>query len=699
MDSKLVVEQMSGRWQIKHPGLRPLAAEAADAGAPVRRGDASRGSRASATSAPTRWPTRRWTAPAPRRTTAGRDAAPADASSAAAPAVAAGRGGGRRRWAPPAAGRATRLHPGRHGETALTAQRPLLRPRRRAAAPTRGAGAGAGGRRRGSAALADRVVAAVRHLAAGALRAHRRADRGGVPAASPVVVEHDLIECDFGEWEGLTFAEVRERWPAEMDALAGVDRRSRRPAASRSRRSPTRVRAGRRRGCCDDVPGSAVVVVVSHVSPIKLILRDALAAGDAFLHRLLPRPGRPVHRGLLAGRRRRRAQRQRHRPPRRSDRLPSPGGRPAPDRCGREPALDSSAASERAHEQDAAPTTTPNDDDRDAQHARSAAGGPGARRCSRRRCVAGATTATATQSTGPNSANATTVTSPTTAEMTFFSALIAGQRVGEHQAQRGDQHDAERGAEVAAVDARRRRPCACSGDASARRGGSSCGWPTTRRSAILERRATRRGAEHQERHHELERAGRREQQQRAAERPSRRPRSASARSSRRRLVARPGREVRAAADDARERSPGTTATELVTFAGTGGRPVATSAGKRDQRAAAGDRVDRAGGQAGAEQQGESSVSIHRRHVASGGCRRTYVDWTARRTSRPGGRVGALGRRRGTSGLHRAGWLLTATRGDPRDSATENRPPAPTAPVRVKRWGKSPPAPRVTGVAR
>ncbi len=26
MDSKLVVEQMSGRWQIKHPDMRPLAA-------------------------------------------------------------------------------------------------------------------------------------------------------------------------------------------------------------------------------------------------------------------------------------------------------------------------------------------------------------------------------------------------------------------------------------------------------------------------------------------------------------------------------------------------------------------------------------------------------------------------------------------------------------------------------------------------
>ena len=29
MDSKLVIEQMAGRWQIRHPGLRPLAARAA----------------------------------------------------------------------------------------------------------------------------------------------------------------------------------------------------------------------------------------------------------------------------------------------------------------------------------------------------------------------------------------------------------------------------------------------------------------------------------------------------------------------------------------------------------------------------------------------------------------------------------------------------------------------------------------------
>jgi ribonuclease H / adenosylcobalamin/alpha-ribazole phosphatase len=29
MDSQLVIHQMSGRWKIKHPGLRPLAAQAA----------------------------------------------------------------------------------------------------------------------------------------------------------------------------------------------------------------------------------------------------------------------------------------------------------------------------------------------------------------------------------------------------------------------------------------------------------------------------------------------------------------------------------------------------------------------------------------------------------------------------------------------------------------------------------------------
>ena len=72
----------------------------------------------------------------------------------------------------------------------------------------------------------------------------------------------------------------------------------------------------------------------------------------------------------------------------------------------------------------------------------------------------------------------------------------------------------------------------------------------------------------------------------------------------------------------------------------------------------------------------------------------------------GGRVGRTvasvgNHRRGRSGLRRAGWWPTATRGDPRDSATENRPPPTTqvAGARVKRWCKRPPATWVTRSAR
>ena len=71
-----------------------------------------------------------------------------------------------------------------------------------------------------------------------------------------------------------------------------------------------------------------------------------------------------------------------------------------------------------------------------------------------------------------------------------------------------------------------------------------------------------------------------------------------------------------------------------------------------------------------------------------------------RTSRPGGRVGAVwGPPPRNVRTPQGRVVANGNPGDPRDSATENRPPAPCAQVRVKRWGKSPPAPRVTGVAR
>ena len=63
MDSKLVVEQMSGRWKVKHPDLIELNAQER---ASWRRGSTAsdtNGFRGSATRTPTGWPMRRWTLP------------------------------------------------------------------------------------------------------------------------------------------------------------------------------------------------------------------------------------------------------------------------------------------------------------------------------------------------------------------------------------------------------------------------------------------------------------------------------------------------------------------------------------------------------------------------------------------------------------------------------------------------------------
>jgi probable phosphoglycerate mutase len=98
-----------------------------------------------------------------------------------------------------------------------------------------------------------------------------------------VTVDDDLIECDYGLWEGLTFGEVRERWPGELDTWLGSTSvappagESFEMVAVRVRRAVNRLRA--------DHP-ARTAVVVSHVSPLKLMLRDALAATDGLLHRL-----------------------------------------------------------------------------------------------------------------------------------------------------------------------------------------------------------------------------------------------------------------------------------------------------------------------------------------------------------------------------------------------------------------------------
>src|ERR1017187_7462065 len=48
------------------------------------------------------------------------------------------------------------------------------------------------------------------------LRAVQTAEEVAAAAGVPVMTDEGFRETDFGAWEGLTFAEVRERWPAEV---------------------------------------------------------------------------------------------------------------------------------------------------------------------------------------------------------------------------------------------------------------------------------------------------------------------------------------------------------------------------------------------------------------------------------------------------------------------------------------------------
>ena len=262
MDSKLVVEQMSGRWQIKNPGLRPLAAEAATLVSKFDRvtfewipRDRNRAADALANRA--------------MDEAAGKPVADVTPS---APAPA-------KSWAPPALDNATRLILVRHGETALTRQG---RYSGRGDVPLSDEGEAqamaAGGR---VAALSRDVTAVVSSPLGRCTRTAEliAAEVGGVP----VTVVPDLIECDFGDWEGLTFAEVQERWPDEMNAW--LDRTSVAPPGGESFQAVAKRVRGALRTVVESYAGG-VVVLVSHVTPIKLILRDALAASDAFLHRL-----------------------------------------------------------------------------------------------------------------------------------------------------------------------------------------------------------------------------------------------------------------------------------------------------------------------------------------------------------------------------------------------------------------------------
>ncbi|WP_329032880.1 bifunctional RNase H/acid phosphatase [Streptomyces sp. NBC_01725] len=312
MDSKLVVEQMSGRWKIKHPDMKPLAAEAGrilptgqvryewipreknkhadrlaneamDAGKKGKRWEPS-GSTAELDAKSGRGAARS-AAPAaqgpPGDAAAG--AAKARAALAAAyeliPAVpeqAAPSAG----WGAADLGTPATFVLLRHGETALTPEK-------------RFSGSGGGdpelsavGRRQADAvatALAARgTIQAI--VSSPLLRCRRTADAVATRLGLNVDVQDGLRETDFGAWEGLTFTEVRERYPDDLSAWLASPGVA--PTGGGESFNAVATRVAATRDALLARYAGRTVLVVTHVTPVKTLVRLALGAPPESLFRM-----------------------------------------------------------------------------------------------------------------------------------------------------------------------------------------------------------------------------------------------------------------------------------------------------------------------------------------------------------------------------------------------------------------------------
>ncbi|WP_027942258.1 bifunctional RNase H/acid phosphatase [Amycolatopsis taiwanensis] len=276
MDSKLVVEQMSGRWKIKHAALQPLALQARDLAARFER-------------VRYEWIPRAQNAHADRLaneamdTQAGKATNPAGAKARPAPAQGApGATASATRWSG-AQGRPTRMLLVRHGQTELSIDRRYS---------GRGDVALTEHGREQAAALAKRL-AALPGLAAGGevapivssplTRARQTAQEIADAIGGRVETHQGLLETDFGAWEGLTFADAARQDP-ELHARWIRDTSVAAPGGESFDVVYDRVRGVR----ADLVAAHAgrTIVVVSHVTPIKSLLRLGLDAGPSLLFRM-----------------------------------------------------------------------------------------------------------------------------------------------------------------------------------------------------------------------------------------------------------------------------------------------------------------------------------------------------------------------------------------------------------------------------
>ncbi|WP_410875331.1 bifunctional RNase H/acid phosphatase [Nocardia sp. A7] len=275
MDSKLVVEQMSGRWKIKHPSMIPLAEQA--------RALVAGFDRVSFT-----WIPRAQNSHADRLANEAMD--DGELTGTVRDAVAAGHAAGDAVAVPKAVdankvspgwtgavGKPTRLLLLRHGQTALSVER---RYSGRGNPPLTDLG-------REQVERAAKMLAARGDIAAVVSSPLQRARSTAEAAAGaldvPLRILDGLTETDFGDWEGLTFAEAAQRDPLLHGDWLGDPSI---PAPGGESFDQVRERIeGVRRDLVALYPGQNVVVV-SHVTPIKTLLQLALGVGPSLLYRL-----------------------------------------------------------------------------------------------------------------------------------------------------------------------------------------------------------------------------------------------------------------------------------------------------------------------------------------------------------------------------------------------------------------------------
>jgi probable phosphoglycerate mutase len=177
-------------------------------------------------------------------------------------------------------GQPTRLLLLRHGQTALSVDRRYSGrsdPELTELGLAQAAGVAAG---IGAVEHADQVSLA---LSSPLRRARQTAEPVAAALGVPVTSHDGLLETDFGEWDGLTFAEARERDPELHRGWLGDETM---PPPGGESFAAVLVRIARLRDELVTAYPGQTLLLVSHVTPIKTLLRIALDVGSSVLYRM-----------------------------------------------------------------------------------------------------------------------------------------------------------------------------------------------------------------------------------------------------------------------------------------------------------------------------------------------------------------------------------------------------------------------------